>query len=248
MPGPSLIKCLTLPDDHDWGGLTDTQTGPYYHHDNGCRVLGVAHLDTVMKCKPCRSGHTVFAPQLDDRLGVWCLLNALPSMGIKLDVLLTTGEEKCRSTASQFYSDKYNWIVEFDRAGDDIVFYQYEDFSAYWPGKVGMGSYSDIASMELGVMAANVGIGYHHQHTRYCYADLRETAKQLRRFARFFKKYENTRFPFTDDYYFSGRREASNKRWSSKYDYRDQEDMTLDEQRDAWWRDKTDDIYWQTKK
>ena len=51
----------------------------------------------------------VFAPQLDDRLGVWCLLNALPTMGVNLDVLLTTGEEICKSRRAIFKGATIGW-------------------------------------------------------------------------------------------------------------------------------------------
>ena len=108
---PTLYDCLTLPDNHNWGGRVDTSCGPYYHHDHGAKVLGVAHLDTVMNRTPRLRDSVVIAPQLDDRLGVFCLLNLLPSMGITVDVLLTTGEERGRTTAANFYGS-YNWIVE----------------------------------------------------------------------------------------------------------------------------------------
>ena len=194
-----LFDCLTLPDDYNWGGKVDTSSGPYYHHNYGSTVLGVAHLDTVLTARPHKEGSVVFAPQLDDRLGVYCLLGLLPKMGIQLDVLLTTGEEKCQSTARHFQGG-YNWVVEFDRAGTDIVFYQYDDkvWNRAWRIREGVGSYSDIADLELGVCCANLGIGYHNQHTRFCYADLDDTKKQLRRFAEFYGKHKNTRFPHAE--------------------------------------------------
>jgi hypothetical protein len=199
---PNLHQCLTWKDNHDWGGKVDTPDGPYYHHKHGSKVLGVAHLDTVMSARPIKDGKFVCCPQLDDRLGVYCLLDWLPRMGIQLDVLLTTGEEHCRSTAAHFQGE-YNWIAEFDRAGNDVVFYQYhDDFAPWWSGRIGHGSYSDIVDMEaLGVCAVNIGIGYQFQHTMECYADLRETEKQLKRFGKFFDRYCETRFPFTPPVY-----------------------------------------------
>jgi hypothetical protein len=194
---PNLYDCLTRADDYDWGGRVDTPRGPYYHHDRGCKVLGVAHLDTVLTAEPIKEGTVIFAPQLDDRLGVYCLLEWLPRMGIQLDILLTTGEEKCNTTGAHFQGD-YNWVIEFDRAGVDVVFYQYHaEFAPFWSGKKGRGSFSDIADMDyLGVCAANIGIGYHAQHTKNCYADLQDTEKQLLRFAKFFDRFQYTRFPF----------------------------------------------------
>ena len=197
----SLKQCLTLPDAHNWGGRADTPDGPLYFHDHGARVLGVAHLDTVLQARPVKSGPYVFAPQLDDRLGVYCLLNLLPTMGINLDVLLTTGEEHCRSTARHFQG-RYNWVVEFDRAGTDCVFYQYgvKAWQKVWRRAfhIGQGSYSDIASLDLGVCCANLGIGYHNQHSRYCHANLEDTRKQLSKFALLYRQYEAREFPYSE--------------------------------------------------
>ncbi len=199
----SLKQCLILPDDYNWGGREDTPDGPLYYHDNGARVLGVAHLDTVLSYRPAKSGPLVFAPQLDDRLGVWCLLNALPKRGIKLDILLTTGEEKCQSTARHFIAPKrYNWVVEFDRAGTDVVFYHYtaKHWRKVWARhfRIGQGSYSDIASLYMGVCCANVGVGYHNQHTAWCHANLDDTQAQLDKFALFYAEHESAPFPYQE--------------------------------------------------
>ncbi len=195
----TLRQCLALPENHNWGGKVDTTRGPYYHHDRGSKVLGVAHLDTVIQAKPHKEGSHIFSPMLDDRLGVWCLLNALPRMGIDLDILLTTGEESCASTADAFYGE-YNWVVEFDRAGMDVVFYDYEnceDWLWAWDGwKWGKGSYSDICALNIGVCGANVGIGYYNQHTRYCHANLKDTRTQLEKFESFYWEHRDTKFPF----------------------------------------------------
>jgi hypothetical protein len=196
---PSLKQCLTLPDNYNWGGRVETPTGPYFHHSYGGRVLGVAHLDTVLQATPRKSGNYVFAPQLDDRLGVWCLLNALPKMGIQLDILLTTGEETCQTTAREFPLSDYNWVVEFDRAGTDVVLYQYDTklWADTWRGwKIGRGSFSDIVDLDLGVCCANIGIGYHNQHSYYCHANLDDTQKQLFKFAQFYEKNKDTKFEF----------------------------------------------------
>ena len=199
-----LLDCLTAPIESHWGDRYKTPNGPLFFRDNGARVLGVAHLDVVMKSKPRRYDDYIMCPQLDDRLGVWILLDVLPKMNIQVDVLLTTGEESCRSTGEFFTPIKdYNWVVEFDRAGSDVVFYQYEDFAPSWKGwKIGDGSFSDISVMDhLGVMCANVGIGYHAQHTKNCWADLRETAAQVKHFAEFYGQNKNKRFaynPFID--------------------------------------------------
>ena len=56
-----------------------------------------------------QGGHIQFAPQLDDRLGVYCLLGLLPKMGIQLDILLTTGEEHCQRPRGIFTGITTGW-------------------------------------------------------------------------------------------------------------------------------------------
>jgi hypothetical protein len=208
---------LTKPISH-FGTIADqydTPTGPLFFQDNGADILGVAHLDTVLKAKPFFSGDIVYTPMLDDRLGVEVLLNLLPARGIKLDVLLTDGEESGRSTGQYFEPAKqYKWIVEFDRCGSDVVMYDYE--TALYRGmladyfEVGHGSYSDISTMEwLEVFAFNVGVGYHEEHTRNCWADLNETHAQLDRFCEFYRNFRDVALPH----------EATGWGWDDSTDY-----------------------------
>jgi hypothetical protein len=210
----ALLNCLTH-KKHNWGGRVKTPDGPYFYHDNGCNVLGVAHLDYVLYGTPKRYGDCIVCPQLDDRLGVWLLLEQLPRLGIDLDILLTTNEERCQSTAYYFEPTRqYNWVVEFDRAGEDVVFYDYQHWAKNWVDygfNPGYGSYSDISDLShLGVMCANVGIGYHQQHTRKCYADIRETNRQVKKFGKFWQDNKETEFPYN----------AQNDVWEG-YDGRD---------------------------
>ena len=91
------------------------KTGRYIHIDNNSKVLAVAHLDTVfpeskdfVKYRVLGSDY-VFSPNLDDRLGVYTILDYLPKHGINMDILLTENEEKCLSSAYNFKtSKKYN--------------------------------------------------------------------------------------------------------------------------------------------
>jgi putative aminopeptidase FrvX len=196
----TLLHCLTR-KKYNWGGKVKTPDGPYFYHDNGCSVLGVAHLDYVLYETPRRYGNCLVCPQLDDRLGVWLLLEQLPRLGIDLDILLTTNEERCRSTAYYFEpAHQYNWVVEFDRAGEDVVFYDYNDWADKWVNhgfSPGYGSYSDIVDLShLGVMCANIGIGYHQQHTNKCYADIRETNRQIKKFGQFWHDNKEIKFPY----------------------------------------------------
>lgn len=192
----------------------------YAFIDNGASVLGVAHMDTVndawwqprvlnrrainKKSSYDRIRGTVNAIELDDRLGIYMLTDLLPRLGVKLDWLLTDDEESGRSTAQVFKPTKeYNWIVGFDRAGLDVVMYQYEDMS--WASELkslGMsletGTYSDIADLgHLGVTGFNWGVGYHKQHTHKCYARVADVMKSARAFVEFYNRHKDEAMPFT---------------------------------------------------
>jgi len=185
----------------------------YIYINNNSKVLGIAHLDVVGGDKKLSSifynplnnknqkMDLIYSKSLDDRLGVFILLNILPKLGIKIDILLTTDEEIFQSSARKFKPiKKYNWLVEFDRAGDDVVLYDYEStkliniLKKYF--KIGIGSYSDICELyHLGISGFNIGIGYQNAHTFKCYADLNITKKQLRRFLTFYNYYKNKKIP-----------------------------------------------------
>lgn len=197
--------------------LEETPDGLLIHIDNGGDVLGVAHLDTVIPTKlwprnplpykpPYRRRRKkVYSPQLDDRLGVWILLDLLPTLSsIQYDILLTDSEELGQSTAKYFKPDKqYNWIFEFDRAGTDTVLYDYEgegwiDVCEHYMGDIGIGSFTDICKLEfLGIKGLNMGCGYHRQHTIDCFADLRDTYVQCLRFIRMLENENQTRYEHT---------------------------------------------------
>jgi hypothetical protein len=84
-----------------------------WYTDNGSNILGVAHLDYVPQTTHFGSvrivpGHysIVYSGQLDDRLGVYTLLDLLPQCGLDFDILLTTDEERCMSTAQDFRTSR----------------------------------------------------------------------------------------------------------------------------------------------
>ena len=185
----------------------------YLYIDNGASVLGVAHCDTVFDPSPLefkRRGKYAVSGALDDRLGVYILLEYLPALGYsgQYDILLTTNEEVCRSTARMFALDwpdilkergkGYNWIFEFDRAGSDVVLYNYDDSAtrtllAQHGFKVGYGSYSDIADLEsLGVKAFNFGCGYYNAHSELCHAHMPLVESLVARFVQFFEAEKDT--------------------------------------------------------
>ena len=184
------------------GDTVHTPDGPAIYIDHGAPILGVAHLDYVMWAKPHQFGHIVRCPQLDDRLGVWILLDVLPSYGIKCDVLLTDSEERGLSTGEYFDPPKrYNWMFQFDRAGTDATMYQYERLEhtsrlADYGITVNYGSFSDISTMEhLRCVGINFGCGYRNQHTNNCYANLHDTKMMVRKFRSFASEYQHVPLP-----------------------------------------------------
>jgi hypothetical protein len=190
-----------------YGESAPTPEGNYVFRDRGERVLGVAHLDTVLPGKQfVHDGDRVFCPSLDDRLGVYLLSELLPLLGVKFDLLLTDGEERGCSTARWFVPPRrYNWMFSFDRAGTDVVMYQYDSPAnrrlLHRAGfRVGLGSYSDIADLWfLGCAGFNFGCGYHRQHKPDCYADLGETREMVGRFADFWQRNAGRWLPHQSD-------------------------------------------------
>jgi hypothetical protein len=211
-----LAQICTLPEEkfgRAFGMQTVyTEQGPagadYYHfRDNGSRVLAVAHLDTVVgrhqraaHFHNTRKGPLVMSGALDDRLGAYVILGLLPRLGVNCDVLLTVGEEWGESTATYFEPAKeYDWIIEFDRTGTDVVMYQYEDEPSVRlietsGADVGIGSFSDIAYLEhVGVKAFNWGVGYQgNYHSVHGFAYLNDTFAMVAKYARFHKRNAGT--------------------------------------------------------
>lgn len=165
-------------------------------------ILAVAHLDTVARANPherraqfldTEGGTVVYSRALDDRLGAYIILELLPDLGLMFDVLLTVGEESGRSTAQFFGVDpgKYNWMIEFDRGGSDVVMYQYEDKDTAdlvraTGARVEDGIFSDISFLDhLGIKGFNWGVGYQDYHGPKAHAWLDDTFKMLAYFLRF---------------------------------------------------------------
>lgn len=185
----------------------ETADGPLVHWKNGSSVLGVCHMDYVEvphKWKVDFHSGKVFTPRLDDRLGLFILLDLLPSFDIHLDLLFTDNEEKGRSTAKhlELKEHQYNWVVEFDRRGDGTVLYQY-DHCEPWKKllknsgfDVQFGSVSDISYLDLGVCGMNVGVGYHHEHSKECYMQFSELKRNINLFLRFYEQQQATKHVF----------------------------------------------------
>ncbi len=187
------------------------KVGSYIFKDNGSNILAVAHLDSVSDDKhfyTLKMGEytVVFNRALDDRLGAYIILDLLPSLGITCDVLLTTGEERMQSTAEWFKTDKkYNWMFSFDRAGTDVVCYQYDDDGVEGLLKeagfdVALGSYSDICELgELGCSGFNFGTGYYDNHGESSHAVMNDTAAMVTKFVAFYQQHKDTHFEHDHD-------------------------------------------------
>ena len=182
-----------------YGKKFNTPEGQFFFKDNGADILAVVHLDTVMgplHTQTCKlSDDTIFfCPTLDDRAGAYAVLDYLPQAGINFDVLLTTGEEKMRSTARYFNPQKkYKYMFSFDRHGIDAVMYRYENAAcikllkeAGWT--TGTGTYSDIVDLEhLKCKGFNFGVGYYGEHTTRCYLSKTHFLENMRKFITFHK-------------------------------------------------------------
>lgn len=198
----------------DIGGEVVGKFGNQYAYlDNKADILVVAHLDVVLDAPhfevvKLTDETLIYNTKLDDRLGVYTILDMLPKLGVKADILFTENEEIGRSTASDFISEKqYNWVVEFDRTGTGYVSYSY-DFSA--PSKFlkhNIGSISDICYLEhLGCKAFNVGVAYYDEHSNRCYMSLDEYLDQISLFISFYNKYKTEKFEHVEVPYQTGGR------------------------------------------
>jgi hypothetical protein len=174
----------------------------FYFQDNKANILAIAHMDSVQDkkdfgfAKYFSGKEMVLSPTLDDRLGVYVICELLPKLGIKTDILLTTDEERGSSTAKLFVTDKkYRWMFQFDRAGTDVVMYQYRTDEAFKKleevgFKTGMGSASDISKLDdLGCLGFNFGVGYEDYHSARAYVWLDDLFDQVARFVKFHKLY-----------------------------------------------------------
>lgn len=225
------------------------------------RPLVVCHADTVLNSRAYKydepSG-VVVSSELDDRLGIAIMLCLLLDH-VDVSCLVCDNEETGRTTATQFIREtklKPVWMTEFDRRGTDVVCYDYEtpilcSMLEHCGFNVGMGSFSDISSMEsLGVIGFNVGVAYHREHSLKCHANLNHTLEQVEKWIVWFNWLSGVTLAHEErtwgrssfgKYYGSS---ASTVRYSSD-DFLDRyENKILDNPRvdDAWDDDLFDDI------
>lgn len=171
----------------------------YLYRDNGADVLAVAHLDTVGQAHErgahyanTEAGLVVYSRALDDRLGAYIITDMLPKMDINCDWLFTVGEESGMSTAAFFEPPKmYDWMIEFDRGGSDVVMYQYDDVDTRalvrdCGATPADGIFSDISYLDhLGIKGFNWGVGYRDYHGPAAHAYLEDTFEMVDHFQLF---------------------------------------------------------------
>ena len=165
--------------------------------DRGGDVLFVAHLDTVqVPCLVGQDGDYYYGAGFDDRVG--CYVATKLGGLLKADVLLTDLEESGCSTAQYHQLRDYNWIVEFDREGDDVVMYDIicpeleAAVSDYWP--IGLGSFTDICFLDTDIGRYNLGIGYQDAHSKLSRFSVDTLKKQVNMFKEFYNKYQKVKF------------------------------------------------------
>ncbi len=169
----------------------------------GSKVLAVAHMDFLGsgKVHTCDEEQVVCSA-LDDRLGVYAALEALPALGVQCDVLLCDDEESANSSIASVgmgFIGRYNWIIELDCSGVRAVTYGYKGIAgclgAVWDNVSG-GAFSDISSIEhvSPVSGFNAGVGYHMQHGESCYVKIAEFQRAMAKVAKFYAVFKDVRF------------------------------------------------------
>lgn len=193
----------------------------YLYVDRGASILAVAHMDTVADPNSYYAGNSVFknrvsveqvgfddynitSIKLDDRLGVFMIMDVLPYLGLRYDILLTTDEEVGRSTAKYFSTKKkYNWMFEFDRRDfGTAVLYQYDDKklrkalqSSFY--SIENGSFSDISELDLlGCCGINFGAGYRDEHTDDCCTRTSWMNVVVNMFVDFYSAFKDNKFEY----------------------------------------------------
>jgi hypothetical protein len=185
-PLPGLIELLSIPKESIARLFkAESDSDGNITINPGGRILCIAHRDTVFDNKlpiPRDTGNIILSPALDDRIGIYILM-ALRESILDITIVITDNEESCNSTARFIKpNDKYIAMVEVDRAMvNDSALYQYLQ-DPLWADyiesitnlKAEIGTYSDIASVEIGIPGVNLSAGYSLAHSDSCYVIKRD--------------------------------------------------------------------------
>jgi hypothetical protein len=175
----------------------------------GSKILVVAHIDYHCSGRVHKANsEIVVSSALDDRLGVYMAMEALPAMGIPCDVLLTDDEESAMSTMQHLgmgFLRRYNWIVELDYPGEGVSTHGFEGMRAQVEELYGPAppvSFTDISFVRdySPISAFNAPIGYVNQHTESCSVNMHVFARCLGKLKVFYDRHKDTRFVEHDDH------------------------------------------------
>lgn len=172
------------------------------------KILAVAHIDFLGTGRVHKaSSEVVVSSALDDRLGVYMAMEAMPNAGIPCDVLLTDDEESAMSTMQglgMMFLQRYNWMVQLDFPGEDVSTHGYKSMQAaveelYGPAPPVL--FTDISFVKdySPIGAFNAPIGYMQQHTEQCYVNLRTFARCMEKLKVFYDRHHDTKFTEHDD-------------------------------------------------
>lgn len=162
-------------------------------------VLLVAHMDTVHKKLPnniIHKGNKISSPNGiggDDRCGVYMILEIVKKYNCSVlfcedEEIGCVGAEKfTRTNLAESLKGQFNYIVEFDRRGEnDAVFYEcdnpdFEEFVTREFFKTAWGSFSDISTVApfLECAAVNLSCGYYNAHTKDEYVMWNQMEKSI---------------------------------------------------------------------
>ena len=216
--------------------VEENQVRKYKLDQRGGQIIGVAHCDYVERAwsapvwltKDGVRMNWIRAGQVDDRVGVWLLLDVLPNIeGMPIfDVLLTDDEESGRSTAQNVrQAMRYHWSFQFDRHGTDFVTYDLASkkfvnkFKEMTGIPLGIGSFSDICYLpESCNSRVNIGTAYYDEHNPDAYVNLDECARQVERFVQFASACADTEFPIGGRSKGYIRGESQRDSFSNRYD------------------------------
>jgi di/tripeptidase len=194
-------------------------TKDYIFSKGNIPILLVAHLDTVHyeKVKDIyfdEKKQVVWSPQGiggDDRCGVYSILKITEEC--KPYVLFTTKEEVggigATYASKELFLDIYgnvNFIIELDRRGeDDAVFYEcgnesFQEYILSFGFKENYGSFSDISILSpcWDIASVNLSIGYHNEHTKSEYINLKHMNKTIKRLKNILKENNNIFYDYQE--------------------------------------------------
>ena len=179
-------------------------------------VLLCAHMDTVHSKLPSvfvYANGTISSPQGiggDDRCGIYMIFEVLKHYDCS--VLFLEDEENgcigarkfCASNIAEEYIDKFNFIVEYDRKGNNhAVFYECDNkeftrfiTSGFFEEKEGTCSDISYLAPKLNAAAVNLSCGYYDEHNLEHYVVLNEMETVIKESIKLIDKAKELEKPF----------------------------------------------------